>query len=196
MTGAVDPKHMLSNAGAQVGDRLLLTKLLGTGIVGTAIKFGRAPEDLVLRAVESMRTLNDKASAALKGIAGTHACTDITGFGLAGHASQMAIASDVTFVIQSSKLPLLKGVVDLVSQNGSGGMATNKEHYSERIAFVGDVSEALQDLVFDPQTSGGLLFAVSGPDTNEALKALETAGVPAVEIGEAVVAQDKRLLIR
>jgi selenide,water dikinase len=196
VTGAVDPKRLLSNAGAQVGDRLILTKVLGTGIVGTAIKFGRAPEDLVVRAVESMLTLNDKASAALKGISGLHACTDITGFGLAGHASQMAAASGVTFAIESSTLPILAGVVDLVSQNRSGGMATNMEHYGEMVAFVNDIGAALHDLVFDPQTSGGLLFAVSGIDADEALQLLEAAGVPAVEIGEAVVQQHKKLLIR
>jgi selenide, water dikinase len=194
ITGAVDPNRMLTNAGARVGDRLILTKALGTGVVGTAIKFERAPQDLVDRAIESMRTLNRSASSVLKGIRGVHACTDITGFGLAGHASQMAAASKVTLSIDASQLPVFDGVLDLVSQNKSGGMATNREHYADRVSVGDGVPPALGDLIFDPQTSGGLLVTVDPEYAELALSALRSAGVAAVEIGEVIAGTDKRLL--
>jgi len=196
VTGAVDPNRILTNAGARVGDRLILTKTLGTGVVGTAIKFGRAPERLVEQAIESMRTLNRNASSVLKQISGVHACTDITGFGLAGHASQMAAASSVSLLIDSSKLPILEDVLDLVSRNRSGGMSTNREHYEQGCEFDVNVPEPLRDLTFDPQTSGGLLVTVDATQAATALKALQDAGVACAEIGEAIERRDKRLFIR
>src|SRR5687767_2599581 len=107
VTGAIDPKRILANSRARTGDRLILTKSLGTGIIGTAIKFGRAPADVVERAVSSMRMLNRAAAEAIAGVEGIHACTDITGFGLVGHASEMAAASNVTIVIDSKALPVI-----------------------------------------------------------------------------------------
>ena len=104
VTGAVDPKRILTNTNAEPGDRLILTKPLGTGIVGTAIKFGRASTDLIDRAVEQMRTLNKAAAEAIVNVDGVHACTDITGFGLAGHASEMAAGSNVTIDIDVERL--------------------------------------------------------------------------------------------
>jgi len=187
VTGAVDPKRILTNTNAKPGDRLILTKPLGTGIVGTAIKFGRASDDLIDRAVKEMRTLN---KAAAEVIAATcmeencvHACTDITGFGLAGHASEMAAGSHVTIEFDATALPIIPGVLEIASQNTSGGMTTNKEHFAPGIEFGVQVSEERRDIVFDPQTSGGLLIAVS-PDTAERLLAdLRTVGIPAVFVG-------------
>jgi selenide,water dikinase len=196
VTGAVDPDRILSNAGVRVGDRLILTKPLGTGIVGTAIKFGRAPDHLVAQAIDSMRTLNQHASLALKQVEGVHACTDITGFGLAGHASQMAAASSVTLAIDSSRLPLLDGVLALAGENRSGGMATNREHFARGIEIDEPVSTALRDLLFDPQTSGGLLVTVDPKMAESTLAALRVAGVSGVEIGEAIPAGERRLVVR
>ncbi len=121
VTGAVDPKRILTNAGARVGDRLILTKPLGTGIIATAIKFGRAPQDVVDHAVASMRTLNKAAAEAIAHLDGIHACTDITGFGLAGHGSEMAAASHVTLSLDAASLPLIPGVIEMVGANKSGG---------------------------------------------------------------------------
>ena len=135
VTGAVDPKRILTNTNAKPGDRLILTKPLGTGIVGTAIKFGRASDDLIDRAVAQMRTLNKAAAEAIANVDGVHGCTDITGFGLAGHASEMAAGSNVTIEIDSKALPLIPGVLDIAAQNRSGGMATNKEHFLSGIEF-------------------------------------------------------------
>jgi selenide,water dikinase len=196
VTGAVDPNRILSNAGVRVGDRLILTKPLGTGIVGTAIKFGRAPDHLVAQAIDSMRTLNQDASLALRQVEGVHACTDITGFGLAGHASQMAAASSVTLAIDSSRLPLLDGVLALAGENRSGGMATNREHFAGGIEIDERVSTALRDLLFDPQTSGGLLVTVDPKMAESTLAVLRVAGVSGVEIGEAIPAGERKLVVR
>jgi selenide, water dikinase len=196
VTGAVDPNRILSNAGVRVGDRLILTKPLGTGIVGTAIKFGRAPNHLVTQAIDSMCTLNRHASSALEQVGGVHACTDITGFGLAGHASQMAAASSVTLAIDSSRLPLLDGVLALAGENKSGGMATNREHFAAGIEFDERVSAPLSDLIFDPQTSGGLLVTVDPRMAGSALTALRGAGVTGFEIGEAIAAGEWKLVVR
>ena len=121
VTGAIDPKRILTNAGAKPGDRLILTKPLGTGIVGTAIKFGRAPQRRGRSRGRAMRTLNKAAAEAIADVDGVHACTDITGFGLAGHASEMAAASNVTIEIDASALPIIPGVLEMAAQNKSGG---------------------------------------------------------------------------
>jgi selenide,water dikinase len=183
VTGAVDAKRILTNAGARVGDRLILTKPLGTGIVGTAIKFDRAPAAVVEHAVASMRTLNKAAAEAIAGVDGVHACTDITGFGLAGHGSEMAAASHVTLALDAAALPLIPGVVEMVAANKSGGLGTNRQHFAAGIEFGPDVKAELQDLVFDPQTSGGLFLAVDPEDADFALESLQKAGVPANFVG-------------
>lgn len=159
VTGAVDPAHIWTNTGARPGDVLFLTKPIGTGIVGTAIKSGRAPEALVAQAVAAMRTLNKAAAEALADVE-VHACTDVTGFGLIGHASEMAAGSGVTIEIDSAAVPQLDGVLPLVTANRSGGLASNKAHFGPGTDRGPGVSDELMDLLFDPQTSGGLLIAV------------------------------------
>ncbi len=183
VTGAVDPKRILTNTNAKPGDRLILTKPLGTGIVGTAIKFGRAPEDLIERAVTQMTMLNRKAAEVFANVDAVHACTDITGFGLAGHASEMAIGSKATIVIDSKALPIIPGVLEMAAQNRSGGMATNKEHFAPGIEFGREVSDGLRDLIFDPQTSGGLLVSVAAESAGEVLDKLARSGIQASLIG-------------
>jgi len=159
VTGAVDPARIWTNTGARPGDVLFLTKPLGTGIVGTAIKNGRAPEALVEQAVAAMRTLNKAAAEGLADLS-VHACTDITGFGLIGHASEMAVGSGVTIDIDAAAVPLLEGVLPLVSGNRSGGLASNRAHFGPGVERGPGVSDDLMDLFFDPQTSGGLFVAV------------------------------------
>jgi selenide,water dikinase len=184
VTGAVDPKHILTNAGAKVGDRLILTKPLGTGVIGTAIKFGRASAEIIEHAVTSMRTLNKAAAEAIANLDDIHACTDITGFGLAGHGSEMAAASHVTLQIDARSLPLFPGVLEMVGQNKSGGMGTNREHFAKGVEFGPDIPAELKDLFFDPQTSGGLFLAVAQASADQALDALTKAGVQACFVGE------------
>ncbi len=183
VTGAVDPKRILTNAGARVGDRLILTKPLGTGIIATAIKFGRAPQDVVDHAVASMRTLNKAAAEAIAHLDGIHACTDITGFGLAGHGSEMAAASHVTLSLDAASLPLIPGVIEMVGANKSGGMGTNRDHFAAGIEFGPDVTAELRDLLFDPQTSGGLFLSIDPAEADQAFEALKQAGVPACFVG-------------
>jgi selenide, water dikinase len=195
ITGAVDPKRILTNAGAKPGDRLILTKPLGTGIVGTAIKFGRASQDLIDRAVKQMTTLNKAAADAIANIDGVHACTDITGFGLAGHASEMAAASNVTIEIDSKALPIIPGVLDIAAQNKSGGMQTNKDHFAAGIDYCSEIPEAVRDLLFDPQTSGGLLISVSAESANQVSENLQKAGIRPVLIGKVGSSNGKRLVI-
>jgi len=195
VTGAVDPAHMWTNAGARAGDVLFLTKPIGTGIVGTAIKFGRAPEAVVAQAVASMRTLNKGAAEALTGLA-VHGCTDITGFGLIGHATEMAVASGVTIELDASAIPVFDGIGPLVAANRSGGLASNRTHFAARVHLASPDAEALADLLFDPQTSGGLLVAV-GADIADTVQArLTAAGVPAARVGRASGPSNHALVIR
>ncbi len=211
VTGTIDPKRILTNAGAQPGDRLILTKALGTGIVGTAIKFGRAPQAVIDAAVDQMRTLNKAAAEAIAAASphtrsGVHACTDITGFGLAGHASEMAAASHVTIEFDASALPIIPGVLAMTAQNKSGGMKTNKEHFLPGIEFLsgssfpsgsdaGREAEARRDLIFDPQTSGGLLLSVGADSANEVRDRLQNAGVSATFVGSVTPPSGPRLRI-
>jgi len=184
VTGAVDPARVVSNAGAREGDVLLLTKPIGTGIVGTAIKFDRAPAALVERAVESMRTLNRRASEVMMAAesGSVHACTDITGFGLAGHASEMAAASGVTLEIEAARIPIFDGVVTIADVNRSGGMGSNREHFGPGVRADG-IAAAIETVLYDPQTSGGLLISVSSSHADALASALDAAGVRASRIG-------------
>ena len=195
VTGAIDPKRILTNAGAKPGDRLILTKPLGTGIVGTAIKFGRASQEVIDLAVAQMRTLNKAAAEAIANVDGVHACTDITGFGLAGHASELAVASKVTIAIDPHELPVIPGALAMAAQNTSGGMNTNKEHFLPGIEFRGQVADALRDVIFDPQTSGGLLLSVRASSAHHVFEKLKDAGVSAYFVGSVQEQRGARLII-
>jgi len=196
ITGAVDPKRMLTNGGAKPGDALILTKPLGTGVIGTAIKFDRAPDDVVEAAIASMRMLNRAAADALAAVDGVHACTDITGFGLIGHATEMANASHVTLGFRSADVPLFGGVLDLVRKNKSGGMTNNRAYFEEGVDVRNSVDAELQDLFYDPQTSGGLLLSIDQLQADLALELLDRAGVKAARVGAVSPRSEKPLQIR
>ena len=195
VTGAVDPARMWTNAGARPGDVLFLTKPIGTGIVGTAIKFGRAPEAVVAQAVASMRTLNKAAAEAMIGLP-VHGCTDITGFGLIGHGIEMAQASGVTLELDAAAIPVFEGIEGLVAANRSGGLSSNRAHFADRARLASPEAEALGDLLFDPQTSGGLLVAVGADEADAAAARFAAAGVPAVRIGRATSRSAVALIVR
>jgi selenide, water dikinase len=183
VTGTIDPDRIWANAGARVGDRLILTKRLGTGIVGTAIKNKRAPQALVDQAVTSMTTLNKISARVLREFGdAVHACTDVTGFSLIGHASEMAAASGVTVVLDARSLPLFDGVLEIAEQNTSGGLNTNRAHFSPGLR-VGAVAPELVTVCFDPQTSGGLLASVDAGRAEAIAAALREAGSNAAIIG-------------
>ena len=130
-----------------------------------------------------MATLNKAAAETMLSVGGAHACTDITGFGLIGHASEMAAASGVTIEIAASAVPLLEGVLPLTSRNRSGGMATNRNHFGTRIQMADAIGRDLQDLLFDPQTSGGLLISVDPAVAEVMARSLQVAGVDARMVG-------------
>jgi len=188
VTGEVEPDRVLSNAGAQPGDVLFLTKAIGTGIVGTAIKAGRAPEAIVAAAVRSMTQLNRGAADALRALPAGHvrACTDITGFGLIGHASELAAASGVTLRINARAVPLLTGVLALAKGNRPGGLASNLEYFETHVHAEAGIDQDLLWLMYDPQTSGGLFIAAAAEHAAAVDRALMRAGIAAVQVGTAV----------
>jgi len=196
ITGAVDPARMLTNAGAQPGDALILTKPLGTGIVGTAIKFNRAKPALVETAIASMRTLNRAAANVIASIEGVHACTDITGFGLIGHATEMAVASHATLNIRAEGVPVFDGVLEIARKNRSGGLGNNREHFESGVDMGPGLPEEWQDLLYDPQTSGGLLVSMDQLQADLTLQMLASAGVTAARIGSVGPAGPHRLVVR
>lgn len=160
VTGLIDPNRIITNAGAKPGDKLYLTKPLGTGIAGTALKRGTASTELERAAIKQMVQLNDIASDAMRQNS-AHAATDITGFGLLGHACEMATASKVTLRIHSSNLPLLPDVLSLAGDGmNPGGARTNREYVEGKVVVSNDVTAMMEHLLYDPQTSGGLLIAM------------------------------------
>ena len=195
VTGAVDPARIWKNTGARPGDVLYLTKPLGTGIVGTAIKGGRAPEALVAQAVTAMRSLNKAAAEALAGLA-VHACTDITGFGFLGHASEMAAGSAVTLEVDAAAVPVFEGVLPLVNANRSGGLASNKAHFAPGVQVAPGLPAPVLDLLFDPQTSGGLLVALAESDATEADARLARSGVQGRLVGRVVAPTGRAVVVR
>jgi selenide,water dikinase len=186
VTGAVDPARILTNATAKPGDALFLTKPIGTGVVGTAIKFDRVPASVADQAVRSMRTLNRAASEALQDMPPgvVHACTDVTGFGLIGHAAEIAMASNVALAMEAAHVPRFEGVLPLVAQNRSGGLTSNRAYFGEMTDAESSVAVEVLDLLFDPQTSGGLLVAVARDAMDRMVAAFHAAGVSAWKIGE------------
>jgi selenide, water dikinase len=197
ITGHVHPKRVYTNAGAQAGDVLILTKALGTGIVVRATKFGRSTEDQLNAAVKSMVALNNTAAriATEQPDDPINACTDITGFGLFGHATEIANASGVTLEFDSARLPVLPGAAELAAQNLPCGGRSNLRHF--RSVFIEpDVAPEVSLLAMDPQTSGGLLFSVSPQAADRFLNQLVEAGVAAVAVGNVQARESDGTLVR
>jgi selenide, water dikinase len=188
VTGAIDPTRVISNAGANPGDILFLTKPIGTGLFATALKFDRVTLAAANSAVQSMRTLNRVAAEALQALpaGAVHACTDITGFGLAGHASEMARASGVTLLIDAGKVPLFPGALALAAANQSGGLGSNVDYFGGTIQVDSRIGPDLETVLYDPQTSGGLLIAASQTAAELLESRLRAGGVSAHCIGAAV----------
>ncbi len=186
VTGVVDPKRVLANQGAQPGDRLLLTKALGTGVISTAIKKGTAKQNWIDAAVESMTTLNKAAAEVIVGATwNVHALTDITGFGLIGHVREMALASSLSVSIDSASIPILEGALECIRAGYiPGGLKANREFAECVVGYDSAIPEDLRTLLFDPQTAGGLLISVASEQASTLKSALLAAGVPTVEIGE------------
>ncbi len=198
VTGFVDPEKITTNKGAVAGDRLILTKPLGTGVITTALKDGRcAPYDkgdaISRDAIASMKTLNRAASEAMVE-AGARACTDVTGFGLLGHAFEMADASGVSFVIRSGEVRLFPEAIELIKKkkNRPKSIESNREFLLNHIEIDSKVDKSLELLLYDPQTSGGLLIAIPGAAADGLMGKLRERGVAASVIGEVVEKVEKK----
>jgi selenide,water dikinase len=207
VTGLIDPARVLTNGGAKPGDRLVFTKALGTGVISTAIKKKAARQPWIDAAIASMTTLNRKAAEVIVGRTGTlsadastvqaerspaandhfavHAITDVTGFGLIGHAREIALASRVSLRFNTSRIPLLDGALECVrASHIPGGLNANREFAECVVGYEGGIAEEVKTILFDPQTAGGLLISVASEDTPRLIRKLIEAGVPAVEVGE------------
>ena len=164
VTGTVHPERVLANAGARAGDALVFTKRIGTGVIGTALKRGIAAEAHVEAAIASMMTLNRRAGEEMLRFE-VHGCTDVTGFGLLGHAREMAVASGVTIEIDAGAAQFLPGALEY-ARGGAipAGLKNNREFVSCAVAVDGELAAGVEDLLYDPQTSGGLLISVAERD--------------------------------
>ena len=191
VTGLVDPAELITNAGARAGDVLVLTKPLGTGFVTTAFKKGECPADLLDRAVAGMIQLNAVGRDAVRSAGGVHALTDVTGYGLAGHASEMAEGAALTVELEVASFPLIQGVLEVaVPRFFNRANRSNREFLEGRIRVEPTADLALAEFAFDAQTSGGLLISIS-PDRVDALLAELTArGAMAAAVVGRVVPRD------
>jgi len=186
VTGVIDPRHIRRNVGAQVGDVLILTKPLGVGILTTALKRGHLAEEEYKAAVTSMAMLNATAAEVMQRHT-VHACTDITGFSLMGHSCEMAAGSGVTLRIRASALPILPGASRLAVEGYiTGGCKRNRTYLADKVLARPEVPQDLNEVAFDPQTSGGLLIAAPENEAYTLARELLDAGVLAAAIiGEA-----------
>ena len=177
VTGTIDPNRVVKNSGAKAGDVLVLTKPIGTGVISTGIKFEKASEEAKNASLKIMTTSAREASKAMQEF-GANGCTDITGFGLLGHAFEMAKASKVTFKIESESVPLLPDVIKLIEQKMlTRGDKNNRTYVGETVEFSGDISKEMQSALFDPQTAGGLLISLEAEKAAKLIKRIKDAKI-------------------
>ena len=190
VTGTIHPRRVFTNSGAHPGDKLVFTKALGTGVISTAIKKGAAEAAWIDAATASMTTLNRAAADVVRDSTfGIHAMTDITGFGMIGHAREMAQGSGVALQLRASAVPLLVGALDCVRAGHiPGGLKANREFAECSVGYENGVPEELRTILYDPQTAGGLLISVGAADAEPLAAALGKAGVSAAVIGEVLPA--------
>ena len=202
VTGTIDPARVWTNAGARPGDALVLTKRLGTGVISTALKRRLSKKEWEDAAVESMKTLNRKAceiASHLSAESGgsVHGATDITGFGLLGHAREMALASNVTIEIDHARVEALPGALECIRQGAvPGGLKNNEEFASCSVSIAASVPAEIGTLLYDPQTSGGLLISVAAEQAPVLESALRAASIPASIIGRVCQRGDHPIQVR
>lgn len=196
VTGVIHPDKVLRNKGARTGDKLILTKALGTGIVSTALKGEVVSEELLALSIESMSTLNRKAAELLVEAGEVHACTDVTGFGFLGHAAEMIEGTDVGMRIFASSVPVFPGLRELVEMGiVPGGLYRNKNFRMPMVEVDPGCPEWLLDVLFDPQTSGGLLIALPEPQASSLLGKMHAAGIEEASLVGEVAAEPKGRII-
>jgi selenide,water dikinase len=195
VTGLIHPDAILTNTGAVAGDWIILTKPLGTGIINTAQKGGMAAPEAVQKAIEVMAELNRKAAEVMKGFR-VHACTDVTGFGLLGHLSEMLGAGKIGIKIALDAVPILPQAEEYAGMGlVPGGARRNREFYAPKVQGAKGCTPSLLDILYDPQTSGGLLIAVAEEDAEGILRFLQEVGVKDARTIAEVVAKPKGRLI-
>ncbi len=195
VTGLVHPRKILANKGAKPGDHLILTKALGTGVISTAIKKNKAEASWIEAAVRSMTTLNKRAAEVISESGVTiDAMTDVTGFGLIGHAREMLLASDVSLQLHAGSIPILEGALECVRAGYvPGGLNNNREFAECLVRYDEGIPDDLRTLLYDPQTAGGLL--ISTPDGNALMKAMREADILAFQIGEVLPESKPRIQV-
>jgi selenide,water dikinase len=186
VTGLIDPRKIATNGGARSGDVIILTKPIGTGVISIGIRFKKASEETAAASLSTMLTAGDHAAELMREF-NVRAATDVTGFALVGHAWEMACASKVTIEIDSNRVPILTGALELAS-NGmlTGSDKTNREYVGEDIEIAESVSQEMQNLLFDPQTAGGMLISISADRSDELLGRLWERYPQATKIGRVV----------
>ncbi len=190
VTGTVHPQRILANSAARAGDKLVVTKAIGTGVISTAIKRQEAQFAWIRGAVRSMIALNKKAAEIVTSGFEVHAMTDVTGFGLIGHARELARGSGVSLRLFASKVPLLEGALECVRGGYiPGGLKSNRGFAEGCVEYAGDVPEELRTLLYDPQTAGGLLVSIAASDSDRLVDQLREAGIAAEVIGEVLEKQ-------
>ena len=195
VTGVVHPDHIYGNNQGQPSDVLILTKKLGVGLVCNANRVGLAPEGAMEEAAASMTTLNKKA-AEISHHYEIHACTDVTGFGFLGHLSEM-INEEISAEIDSISIPVIRGAIHCAEEFLLTAAAQrNRNHVEDRVEFSSWIPFSMEELLFDPQTSGGLLFAVKPEQAGAFLKELQGAGLPAAMVGRFVSKKEKEIYVR
>jgi len=196
VTGTVHPEKVLLNRGARAGDALVLTKPLGTGIINTALKGNVASDELVGKSIQCMARLNKKAADLMTQSSDVHACTDVTGFGLLGHAAEMIEGSDVGIVIRSSSVPVFNEIKEFVEMGIIPGGLNRNRKFRMKMVDVGPTCQPwLVDVFFDPQTSGGLLISLPSEEAEILVSKMRDEGIhDAAVIGE-VVAEPKGKII-
>lgn len=195
ITGTIHPTKVVLNSGAKRGDRLILTKPLGTGIISTALKNKVASDKAIAQIIKNMTTLNQKASEIMQEI-GVTACTDITGFGLLGHASEMIEDAGIGLSINSAAVPVFPEVKELAEMGMiPGGLGRNREFRQNMVEIAKSVPDYLADTLFDPQTSGGLLISVPEPKAAVLVERMHKEGVAAATIIGEVIAEPKGKII-
>jgi selenide,water dikinase len=197
VTGTIHPAKVIHNNGARPGDALILTKPLGTGIISTAIKGGEASKEAIARVVKSMTSLNKTASEVMLET-GVDACKDITGFGLLGHAAEMIDGTGLGMVVSAAAVPTLKEAKEYYDMGFvPGGLGRNRDYRKNMVDISPGIPEFLQDILYDPQTSGGLLIAVNKAKVKSLLNNLHARGVTqATQIGETVDDPKGRILVK
>jgi selenide,water dikinase len=196
VVGVIDPRHIVRNGGAMPGDALILTKPIGTGVLATALKRGALSKERTRVLVDTMTTLNAEASQLMMEHH-PHACTDITGYGLIGHANEMAEASNASIVLRTDAVPLMDGAREAVEAGYlTGGGNATRRFLEDRVSIASSVDETMTSLLYDPQTSGGLFIAVAREQAAPLIEKLREKHPRAAIVGECVERQSHAIIVR